>query len=95
MIIAEYEKYGKDKFKSIEEFRRNNVDVVIQNNSEGYHRYQTRRDLFRKPCGKYRQQLQQAVCRCQEMAERRVGGCNHSSIVLRYGDREKQLQPVS
>lgn len=28
---AEYEKYGKDKFKSIEEFRRNNVDVVIQN----------------------------------------------------------------
>ncbi len=28
---AEYEKYGKDKFKSIEEFRRNNVDVVIKN----------------------------------------------------------------
>lgn len=28
---AEYEKYGKGKFKNVEEFRRNNVNVVIQN----------------------------------------------------------------
>lgn len=28
---AEYEKYGKGKFNNIDDFRRNNVDVVIQN----------------------------------------------------------------
>ena len=28
---AEYEKYGKGKFSNIAEFRRNNVDVVVQN----------------------------------------------------------------
>lgn len=28
---AEYQQYGKDDFKSIEDFRRNNVNVVVQN----------------------------------------------------------------